>query len=706
VDSDNNGFLIADRRLSADAATPLLKGIKRDTSTLIRLLSGRARSSVLQRARTTSASSRQRPSGGSGGSARAAASGQRGDPSSPPLAAGSASTRQRDPQTGRFVASIPQAEAGATVERAVNQLTRQQAQQAASARRAEESQRNQGNEPSAASAQPRDARGRFGSGGGNGEGRDGGGSTKGDKDGMLSRLKDVIKGGMSSSGELEKIDPAIEAANELRNMVAGPLKGIGAVGKAVIGRGFSGGQKERDSAVPWYRRMLVQLRLMRKEDREFSQAEVRAIKGNGGGSGGDGDGIIMQAIKLIFSPVGIAIIGALTAGWMALSDRIGKAWDNVLQKFMGLWEPIANFLKEKLNIVGNMGNAANDAIKSATGVDIKGGIGGASDAIQTKGGSWLEKIMPGYRHKANFSGIKGGESLAENGRYTDAEAERIRQLKASGADTSANPRGGMSDRVRDKIIAQAKAAGENPETMLKFAAMESGGNPNAVSSTGAIGVMQLTGKTASGIGVRDRFNEDQNIAGGIALAKQNADILRKARLPATAENLYMMHQLGPDAAKELIAGAASGKTISQLSEATQGAVAKNYGAGSKTAKEYMDKNSAALEARASPIIGKSSQTAATPAASGPVPIATAAPGASVPSVTTTAPGLSRLPPPASIPAAAVSAPPVPSAAPRAEVPVKLNSDGPTVVTLANDQMANQDVRDRRLAQIATGGISG
>lgn len=677
MNSDNNGFLIADRRMSADTATPLLKGIKRDTSTLIQLLNGQARSSVLQRARTSGTSS---ASSGRGGAARGGSA-----PSSPALSASSATPRQRDAR-GRFVAGSAQAEVGATVERAVRQLTRQQAQQAAIERRAAESQRNQGITPSATSSQARDARGRFGAGGG---GDADGDSKKDDKDGLFSRLKSSLSD-HAGGGDLEKLDPAIEAANEMRNMVAGPLKGIGMIGKAVIGRGFSGGKSE-DKAVPWYRRMLAQLRLMRKEDREFSRAEVRAIGGIQAG-GGDGDGLIMQAIKLLFSPVGVALIAAITAGWALLGDKISKAWDTMLGKFMGLFEPIAAFLKDKLNIVGNAGNVANNAIKSATGIDVKESVGKASDAIQTKSGSWLEKVMPGYRHKADFSGIKGGDSLAENGRYTDAEAARIRQLKASGANTSANLSGGMPSAIRDKIVAQAKAAGVDPDTALKMAAMESGGNVNAVSKTGAIGLFQITGKTASGLGVKDRFNEDQNIAGGIELTRQNTALLKARGLPATPENLYMMHQLGPDAAKEVIAGAASGKAVSQLSKATQDAMALNYGAGAKTAKEYMDKNGAALDARANTVIGKASMpTAGLPPTSVPV----------VPQVTASAP---RMPAPASIPQGAVAAPPVPSAPPTAEMPVKLNSEGPTVVTLANDQMANQDVRDRRLAQIATGGM--
>jgi soluble lytic murein transglycosylase-like protein len=46
--------------------------------------------------------------------------------------------------------------------------------------------------------------------------------------------------------------------------------------------------------------------------------------------------------------------------------------------------------------------------------------------------------------------------------------------------------------------------------------VESGWNPNAVSKKGAAGLMQLMPETALRFGVRDRFNVEENIRGGVA----------------------------------------------------------------------------------------------------------------------------------------------------------------------------------------------
>ena len=323
-------------------------------------------------------------------------------------------------------------------------------------------------------------------------------------------------------------------------------------------------------------------------------------------------------------------------------------------------------------------------------------------------GSVLENVMPkGYRHKALFDGIKGGDKLTEEGRYTDEEAAKIRELKGSGANTSANGRGGMSLEIQDKIAAQAKKAGLDPVMMQKIAAMESGGNANAISDTGAIGIYQFTGATASGVGIKNRFDVDQNIEGGMKLTKQNQAYLKKAGLPVTAENLYMMHQLGPSAAKEVIKGAAEGKMKSDLSSATQSAMNKNYGKNSRTAADYISTNKKALDDRYALVTGKSAKSAVASAVSPPV-ASGVTPSSAVAS-----------PPPVPSPVAAsptVSTPPAPSAPPKMASTVtvpdaKVEPPAPVAVAASSGgasgmaaQGVSQHLSNPTIAHIVTGGI--
>lgn len=62
--------------------------------------------------------------------------------------------------------------------------------------------------------------------------------------------------------------------------------------------------------------------------------------------------------------------------------------------------------------------------------------------------------------------------------------------------------------------------------------------------------------------------------------------------------------------------------------------------------------------------------------------------------------------PGAVSVPAVPAPPAPPPAQTAQIPVPLNSDKPPEVRIADNRAVGQDLQNRRLAQIATGGVSG
>lgn len=73
--------------------------------------------------------------------------------------------------------------------------------------------------------------------------------------------------------------------------------------------------------------------------------------------------------------------------------------------------------------------------------------------------------------------------------------------------------------VQALIRSEAAARGVDPALALAVANQESGFNPAAVSSAGAIGVFQLMPKTAAGLGV-DPYDVTQNVQGGVAYLSQ------------------------------------------------------------------------------------------------------------------------------------------------------------------------------------------
>lgn len=101
----------------------------------------------------------------------------------------------------------------------------------------------------------------------------------------------------------------------------------------------------------------------------------------------------------------------------------------------------------------------------------------------------------------------------------------------------------------DDTFALAAATYQVPEALLKaMGKAESDFNPNAVSSAGAMGIMQLMPGTAANLGVTSPFDPKQNIMGG---AKYIAELLRTfGSYPNGIQLAVAAYNAGPGAVKK------------------------------------------------------------------------------------------------------------------------------------------------------------
>ncbi len=89
-----------------------------------------------------------------------------------------------------------------------------------------------------------------------------------------------------------------------------------------------------------------------------------------------------------------------------------------------------------------------------------------------------------------------------------------------------------------KVLAEktAKRYALDPDLVKAVIEIESGWNPRAVSSRGAIGLMQLMPDTAMDMGVRNPYDPEQNIEGGVKYLKRLVDRFGDVKLALAAYN--------------------------------------------------------------------------------------------------------------------------------------------------------------------------
>ena len=101
------------------------------------------------------------------------------------------------------------------------------------------------------------------------------------------------------------------------------------------------------------------------------------------------------------------------------------------------------------------------------------------------------------------------QSLATVGSQTAAKA-RMRSLAAAQGSAVAD----TLHRFESDIHGAAAGSGLDPALILSVVMEESGGDPQARSEKGAMGLMQLMPATAADVGVKDATSPSQNLHGG------------------------------------------------------------------------------------------------------------------------------------------------------------------------------------------------
>jgi hypothetical protein len=137
----------------------------------------------------------------------------------------------------------------------------------------------------------------------------------------------------------------------------------------------------------------------------------------------------------------------------------------------------------------------------------------------------------------------------ERGRFSDNLLSKLGPLSGETRQASSAPQGDYGG-----YLGTLTSKYNLPEGYLsRTATLESHGNPNDVSDTGAAGVFQFTKGTAKEMGVQNRFDPYQSADGAARYAVQNQTALTQSlgRAPTGGE-LYLAHQQGAAGAAALL----------------------------------------------------------------------------------------------------------------------------------------------------------
>ena len=99
--------------------------------------------------------------------------------------------------------------------------------------------------------------------------------------------------------------------------------------------------------------------------------------------------------------------------------------------------------------------------------------------------------------------------------------------------------------IQRLVESSCEKHGVDPKLIMAVIQQESGFNQNAISKTGAQGLMQLMPATAKSLGITNAFNPEQNIEGGVKYLKGLLDRFHGNKILALAA-----YNAGPNAVKK------------------------------------------------------------------------------------------------------------------------------------------------------------
>jgi hypothetical protein len=268
----------------------------------------------------------------------------------------------------------------------------------------------------------------------------------------------------------------------------------------------------------------------------------------------------------------------IVPGFASAADSMSKMADGLGDKMTSFLLGVSKDMSEFGKSVQEGASNTVRAVASAPGR----AVAAARDAV-----SKADSATGGFLRKA-VDTVRGENAGIGKVRATGEEMAAIQAGREKGEKFRIGS--GLNQKTKDMISDVSGKMGVSNDYMTTMAQLESGGNANAVSPTGAVGLYQFTGGTAKQYKLGNRFDGRANAEAAAKLAIDNKKYLeggnkKGSKFEATPENLYLAHQLGAEGARNLLASKAG---TENLSESTISGMKNNYGV--LSAADYEAKN--------------------------------------------------------------------------------------------------------------------
>lgn len=134
------------------------------------------------------------------------------------------------------------------------------------------------------------------------------------------------------------------------------------------------------------------------------------------------------------------------------------------------------------------------------------------DSMSKQGDNSQVAGLFGGLNNSNGQNLQDISALIQNGLNYNSSTSRVTNVNYSGSDADMT-------KIYNAVNKYSKQYGVDANLVLAVIKTESNFNPTAESGAGAQGLMQLMPSTASGYGISNAFDVDQNVKGGVQLLR-------------------------------------------------------------------------------------------------------------------------------------------------------------------------------------------